>query len=99
MRNRSKARGAAPSPASTSPSKNDSVFLSAMRPGERGIVVDLAGGRGLLGRMTSLGFTPGAEVTVMQNYGHGPLIAQVRGARIALGRGEAGRIRVRRRSV
>jgi ferrous iron transport protein A len=99
MRNRSKARGAAQSPASTSSSKNDSVFLSAMRPGERGIVIDLAGGRGLLGRMTSLGFTPGAEVTVMQNYGHGPLIAQVRGARIALGRGEAGRIRVRRRSV
>jgi ferrous iron transport protein A len=99
MRNRPKARGATPSPASTSPSKNNSVFLSAMRPGERGIVVDLAGGRGLLGRMTSLGFTPGAEVTVVQNYGHGPLIAQVRGARIALGRGEAGRIRVRRRSV
>jgi ferrous iron transport protein A len=99
MRNRSKARGAAQSPASTSPSKNDSVFLNAMRPGERGIVVDLAGGRGLLGRMTSLGFTPGAEVTVVQNYGRGPLIAQVRGARIALGRGEAGRIRVRRRSV
>ena len=99
MRNRSKPRRAAQSPASTSPSKNDSVFLSAMRPGEQGIVVDLAGGRGLLGRMTSLGFTPGAEVTVMQNYGHGPLIAQVRGARIALGRGEAGRIRVRRRSV
>jgi len=99
MRNRSKARGAAQSPASTTPSKNDSVFLSAMRPGERGIVVELAGGRGLLGRMTSLGFTPGAEVTVLQNFGRGPLIAQVRGARIALGRGEAGRIRVRRRSV
>jgi ferrous iron transport protein A len=99
MRHRSKAHRAAPSPASTTPSKNDSVLLSAMRPGERGIVVDLAGGRGLLGRMTSLGFTPGAEVTVVQNYGHGPLIAQVRGARIALGRGEAGRIRVRRRSV
>jgi ferrous iron transport protein A len=99
MRHRSKARGAAQSPASTSPSKNDSVFLSAMRPGEQGIVVELAGGRGLLGRMTSLGFTPGAEVTVLQNFGRGPLIAQVRGARIALGRGEAGRIKVRRRLV
>ena len=99
MRNKAKARGAGTSPASTSPSKNNSVFLSAMRPGEQGIVVDLAGGRGLLGRMTSLGFTPGAEVTILQNFGRGPLIAQVRGARIALGRGEAGRIRVRRRSV
>jgi ferrous iron transport protein A len=70
-----------------------------MRPGERGVVVELAGGRGLLGRMTCLGFTPGAEVTVVQNFGRGPLIALVRGARIALGRGEAGRIKVRRGSV
>jgi ferrous iron transport protein A len=48
--------------------------------------------------MTSLGFTPGAEVTVVQNYGRGPLIARVRDARIALGRGEAGKIYVRRSS-
>jgi Fe2+ transport system protein FeoA len=57
------------------------------------------GGRGLLCRMTSLGFTPGVEVTVVQNYGHGPLIARVRDARIALGRGEAGKIYVRRRET
>ena len=99
MRNRSKSRRAALSPISATASQNDSVSLSAMPPGERGVVVGLAGGRGLLGRMTSLGFTPGAEVTVIQNFGRGPLIAQVRGARIALGRGEAGRIRVRRRTT
>jgi len=52
------------------------------------------GGQGLLCRMTSLGFTPGAEVVVVQNFGRGPLIARVRDARIALGRGEAGRILV-----
>jgi ferrous iron transport protein A len=75
------------------------VFLSAMGPGERGVVVDISAGRGLLGRMTSLGFTPGAEVTVVQNYGRGPLIALVRGARVALGRGEAGRIRVHRGAI
>ena len=77
-------------------SKSEIVPLSAMRSGEQGVVVDLAGGRGLLGRMASLGFTPGAEVTVLQNFGRGPLIALVRDARIALGRGEAGRVRVRR---
>ena len=70
--------------------------LNALDVGERGVVVGMDGGRGLLCRMTSLGFTPGAEVTVMQNYGHGPLICRVRNARIALGRGEAGRIYVRR---
>ena len=70
--------------------------LNGLGVGERGVVVGMDGGRGLLCRMTSLGFTPGAEVTVMQNYGHGPLICRVRNARIALGRGEAGRILVRR---
>jgi ferrous iron transport protein A len=75
---------------------NGGVPLSALRAGERGVVAGMQGGRGLLCRMTSLGFTPGAEVTVVQNYGRGPLIARVRDARVALGRGEAGKIRVQR---
>lgn len=67
-----------------------------MHTGEQGVVVELAGGQGILGRMTSLGFTPGAQVTIVQNFGRGPLIAMVRDARIALGRGEAKKIHVRR---
>ena len=78
--------------------KNEVVALSALHPGERGVVVALAGGRGLLSRMMALGFTPGAEVTIVQNFGHGPLIALVRDTRVALGRGEAARIRVRRKA-
>ncbi len=78
--------------------KGEVVPLSTLRPGEQGVVVELVGGRGLLSRMTSLGFTPGAEVTVVQNFGRGPLIARVRDARIALGRGQAARLYVRRRS-
>ncbi len=77
-------------------SSDGTVSLSALRAGEHGEVVDLVGGRGLLSRMTALGFTPGADVKVIQNYGRGPLIAQVRDARIALGRGEAKRVYVRR---
>ena len=45
-------------------------------------------------RLACLGFTPGAEVVLLQNYGRGPLIARVRGARLALGRGEAEKVRV-----
>ncbi len=74
------------------------VSLSAMHTGEHGEVIELAGGRRMLSRMTALGFTPGADVTVLQNYGRGPLITRVRDARIALGRGEAKRVYVRRRS-
>jgi ferrous iron transport protein A len=79
-------------------SQDKVVSLSILRAGEHGEVVRLAGGRGMLSRMTALGFTPGADVTVVQNYGRGPLIARVRDARIALGRGEAGRVYVRRRA-
>lgn len=78
-------------------SDNEVVPLDALGAGEHGVVVEMNGGRGMLCRMTSLGFTPGAEVTIVQNFGHGPLIARVRDARIALGRGEAGRLYVRKR--
>lgn len=47
-------------------------------------------------RLVSLGFTPGAEVSMTQNYGYGPLIVTVRGTRVALGRVEAAKILVER---
>ena len=98
MRNRPKMRRVVPLPAPEMASENEVVPLSVLSTGEQGVVIELAGGRGLLGRMTSLGFTPGAMVTVLQNFGRGPIIVRVRDARIALGRGEAGRVYVRRRS-
>ena len=72
------------------------LSLNALQPHERGIVTDLIGGRGLLSRMATMGFTPGAEVTMVQNFGRGPLIVLIRDTRVALGRGEAGKIRIRR---
>ena len=47
-------------------------------------------------RLVSLGFTPGAEVSMSQNYGRGPLIVTVRGTHVALGRMEAAKIFVER---
>ena len=44
--------------------------------------------------MTAHGFTPGAEVTVIQNRSSGPIIVMVRDTRIALGRGEASKVEV-----
>jgi ferrous iron transport protein A len=95
MKNK-KMRRAARARSRETTSNNSIVSLTALSVGERGVVVELTGGRGLLSRITSLGFTPGAEVTVVQNFGRGPIIARVRDARIALGRGEANKIHVRR---
>ncbi len=73
-------------------------FLSALSAGERGTVVALTGGRSALGKMASLGFTPGVEIAMVQNMGRGPLIVLLRGIRVALGRTEAHQIQVRRSS-
>ena len=47
-------------------------------------------------RLVSLGFTLGAELSMSQNYGRGPVIVTVRGTRVALGRVEAAKIFVER---
>jgi ferrous iron transport protein A len=49
----------------------------------------LRGGRQFGARLAALGLTCGAEVTVIQNDGRGPLIVLVRDSRVALGHGEA----------
>lgn len=63
--------------------------LSDVETGARAVVNRVIGGREFNSRMASLGFTPGAEVAVVQNYGHGPIIVSVRDTRVALGHGEA----------
>lgn len=66
--------------------------LSALAPGGVGVIGALTGGRGFVSRLAALGFTPGTEVTMMQNFSRGPLIVLVRNTRVALGRGEAAKI-------
>lgn len=69
--------------------------LLELAPGQAGTVVGCSAGRGLLGRFASMGFTPGSRVLMVNNYGRGPLLVIVHGARVALGRGEASRVLVR----
>ena len=77
--------------------KSPSINLSEIHAGESAVVLDFSSGKGIAGRLTSLGFTPGVEVQMTQNFGRGPLIVTVRGTRVALGRGEAVKICVERR--
>ena len=73
-------------------SKARAAPLASLAPNEAGIVEYLAGGWGLTSRLATLGFTPGARVKMVQNFGHGPIIVMVRDTRIALGRGEAQKV-------
>lgn len=70
------------------------VPLSTLKAGETGAVKELHGGRWIVSRLAALGFTLDAEVMMVQNYGRGPLIVTVHDTRIALGRGQARKIRV-----
>jgi ferrous iron transport protein A len=56
--------------------------------------VSLPKGRSLAQRLLTLGISPGAEIVNLQNRGRGPLIVQVHGVRLALGRGQATRVMV-----
>jgi ferrous iron transport protein A len=66
--------------------------LSDLPESGQGVVRILRGGDEFTRRMVGLGFTPGAVVTILQNYGRGPLMVTVRDTRVALGRGEALRV-------
>jgi ferrous iron transport protein A len=79
----------------TTMSKNG-MNLSAVPIGESVQIRTLKGGHHYLSRLASLGFTPGAKLKVVQNYGHGPIIVTLRDTRVALGRGEASKILVDR---
>lgn len=70
------------------------IPLDELPSGARGRVKGLKGGNTFVSRMASLGLSMGSEVTVRQNYGHGPLIILARDTRLALGRGEARKILV-----
>ena len=68
--------------------------LADLKTGQTGTFIESTAGRNLAGRLVSMGFTPGVQVEVAQNYGHGPLLVAVRGSYVALGRGEARKILV-----
>ncbi len=69
-----------------------SICLSQLPTDKLATILSFSSGRLETIRLASLGFTPGARVSMTQNFGRGPLIVTVRGTRVALGRGEAAQI-------
>ncbi len=68
------------------------MSLSELATDRLAIILSCCSSRLETSRLVSLGFTPGAQVSMTQNFGRGPLIVTVRGTRVALGRGEAAQI-------
>ena len=68
--------------------------LARLTRGARATVMGLPHSHVLAKRLCAMGLNPGAEVHVLQNRGSGPLIVEVHGARLALGRGQADHVAV-----
>ena len=86
--------------------KNTKLPLTHLNDGESGIVVSITGSRrssarhrrrwGLKRRLEDMGLTPGVEVKVVKSAPfRGPLELEVRGSKLAIGRGMAERVLVR----
>jgi Fe2+ transport system protein FeoA len=65
------------------------VSLDQLPKDATAVVRQLRGGDELVSRLAAMGLTEGAQLVVLQNTGHGPMLVNVRDTRIALGRGEA----------
>ncbi|MFH0769441.1 MAG: metal-dependent transcriptional regulator [Chloroflexota bacterium] len=73
-------------------SEVEEILIAKLPTGESGIVKSYSGGRGMLGRCLSMGFTPGSLVKMLRNFGSGPVLVKVHDTEVALGRGIAEKI-------
>lgn len=66
--------------------------LSLVGVGESFEVVGIYGGGRADRKFADMGFVPGAKGRVVYRQDHGPILVELKGSRLALGRGMAGRI-------
>jgi len=73
------------------------VPLGLLRSGDRAEVVEIISGEHPCARIEDMGFRVGKTVEMLNNEGRGPLLIKVDESRLALGRGMAMKIMVRRK--
>jgi len=74
---------------------NQGMPLAMARPGELVTVTGVRAGRGLQRKLADMGLTPSVQIRVINSGVPGPVLIEVRGTRLALGRGIALKILVR----
>ena len=70
--------------------------LGALTVGTEAKITRIYGGRGIVRRLSEMGFTPGTKVKIVHNHNPyvGPVLVEVKDSRIALGRGVSMKIMV-----
>ena len=69
--------------------------LAMARPGAVVTLIAINAGFGLRRRLADMGLSPGVNLRIIQSQIPGPVIIDLRGSRLALGRGMAQRIIVK----
>lgn len=69
--------------------------LAMLPENEEATIVEIMGGRGLVRRLSEMGFTYGTKVKMKHSGSPGPVLVDIRGSRIALGRGVTMKIMVK----
>ena len=60
------------------------MSLHLLPAGRRALITDLEGSTGFISRATAIGFTPGAELTLIRNSKGWPLIVFLRDTQIVI---------------
>ena len=69
------------------------IDLTGLKPGQKGIIVELEGGVGFTRRLESMGIRPGKKITkISAQFWRGPQIVKVDNSQVAVGFGMAKRI-------
>lgn len=68
--------------------------LLQMLTGQNAILKDITWGMKIKRKLYDMGMTPGTPVSMISSSGRGPVILDVRGSRLALGRGISEKISV-----
>lgn len=74
--------------------RGTTIPLAMLGENMEGVIVGIRGGRGLVRRLVEMGLTIGTRVRVLRSDFPGPVLIEVRGSRIALGRGVAMKVLV-----
>ncbi len=68
--------------------------LAAAEVGKSYRVINMLGGRNAMLRLASLGILPGEKIKLIRKDSFGPLLIEVKGTRLILGRGVSAKIAV-----
>jgi len=77
-------------------SNEETISLTSLFEGEKGIITSAFGGYGLVRRLAEMGLTPGVEIRLIRKCPfRGPLQIEIRGCVLALGYGVASKVFVK----